>query len=90
MPIETNSFKITGLDDLKITYRLFQIVGLRRDGMDYYGNVQKLSRRLSSQMRAPVTTYERNDETFARDMANRPARSCSSAAWLCCATRATP
>jgi Piwi domain len=65
MPIETNSFKITGLDDLKITYRLFQIVGLRRDGMDYYGNVQKLSRRLSSQMRAPVTTYERNDETFA-------------------------
>jgi hypothetical protein len=65
MSTETNSFRIAGLDDLKARYRLFQIAGLRRDGMDYYGNLQKLRRRLSSQMRAPVAIYERNDETFA-------------------------
>src|SRR5580692_10733850 len=65
MSIETNCFRIVGLDGLKTRYRLFQIVGLRRDGMDYYGNLQKVRRRLSSQMRAPVAIYERSDETFA-------------------------
>jgi hypothetical protein len=64
MSTETNCFKIAGLEDLRINYRLFQIVGLRRDGMDYYGNIQKIIRRLSFQMKAPVTTYERSGETF--------------------------
>ena len=38
MSIETNCFRIDGLDALNATYRLFQIVGLYRDGSDYYGN----------------------------------------------------
>ncbi|MCP1854419.1 MULTISPECIES: argonaute/piwi family protein [unclassified Bradyrhizobium] len=65
MPTETNSFKIEGLETLKAEYRLFQVGGLRRDSMDYYGNLQKIRRRLSSLMRAPVAMYERDDVTFA-------------------------
>ena len=64
MSTETNCFRISGLEALRINYRLFQIVGLRRDGMDYYGNIQKIIRQLSFQMKAPVTTYERGSETF--------------------------
>ena len=64
MSIETNCFRIDGLDALSTTYRLYQIAGLRRDGPDYYGNVQRLIRQLSFQMKAPVTTYEKDGETF--------------------------
>jgi hypothetical protein len=65
MPTETNSFKINGLENLKAEYRLFQVSGLRRDVMEYHGNLQKIRRRLSSQLRAPVAIYERDDATFA-------------------------
>ena len=64
MSTETNCFRIDGLDGLNTTYRLYQITGLRRDGPDYYSNVQRLVRRLSFQMRAPVTTYDVEGETF--------------------------
>ena len=64
MSTETNCFRIDGLDGLSTTYRLYQIAGLRRDGPDYYSNVQRLVRRLSFQMRAPVTTYDVEGETF--------------------------
>ena len=64
MSTETNCFRIDGLDGLSTTYRLYQITGLRRDGPDYYSNVQRLVRRLSFQMRAPVTTYDVEGETF--------------------------
>ena len=64
MSTETNCFRIDGLDGLSTTYRLYQITGLRRDGPDYYSNVQRLVRRLSFQMRAPVTTYDVKGETF--------------------------
>lgn len=64
MSIETNCFRINGLDALNTTYRLYQIAGLRRDSPDYYSNVQQLVRRLSFQMKAPVTTYDRAGETF--------------------------
>ena len=64
MPIETNCFPINGLDELKATYRLYQITGLRRDAPDYYGNVQQLVRRLSFNMKAPVTTYDLEGETL--------------------------
>ena len=64
MSTETNCFRIDGLDGLSTTYRLYQITGLRRDGPDYYSNVQRLVRRLSFQMRAPVTTYDVGGETF--------------------------
>ena len=64
MSIETNCFRIDGLDALSTTYRLYQIAGLRRDGPDYYGNVQRLVRQLSFQMKAPITTYDLKGETF--------------------------
>ena len=64
VPIETNCFRINGLDALNTTYRVYQIAGLRRDSSYYYSNVQQLVRRLSFQMRAPVTTYDRAGETF--------------------------
>ena len=64
MSTETNCFRIDGLDGLSTTYRLYQITGLRRDGPEYYSNVQRLVRRLSFQMRAPVTTYDAEGETF--------------------------
>ena len=64
MSIETNCFRIDGLDALSTTYRLYQIAGLRRDGPDYYGNVQRLVRQLSFQMKAPITTYDKRGETF--------------------------
>lgn len=64
MSIETNCFRIEGLDALRTTYRLYQIANLRRDSSDYYSNVQQLVRRLSFQIKAPVTTYDRAGETF--------------------------
>ncbi len=64
MSIETNCFRIDGLDALNSTYRLYQIAGLQRDGLDYYANVQRLIRQLSFQMKAPVTTYDRKSEAF--------------------------
>jgi hypothetical protein len=64
MSIETNCFKILGLEGLKTECRLFQIAGLRRDGAEYYGNIQRIRRQLALQMKAPVTTYERDGETF--------------------------
>lgn len=64
MSIETNCFRINGLDALNTTYRLYQIAGLRRDSSGYYSNVQQLVRRLSFQMKAPVTTCDREGEPF--------------------------
>ncbi len=64
MSIETNCFRINGLDALNTTYRMYQIAGLRRDSSDYYSNLQRLIRQLSFQMRAPVATYDREGETF--------------------------
>ena len=64
MSIETNCFRIDGLDALNATYRLYQIAGLHRDSTDYYSNIQQLVRRLSFELEAPVTTYNRRGETF--------------------------
>src|ERR1700730_9692909 len=64
MSTETNCFKICGSQDLKTECRLFQIVGLSRDSTDYFGNIQRIIRQLSFQMKAPVTTYDRADDTF--------------------------
>ena len=64
MSIETNCFRIEGLDALRPDYRLFEIIGLTRESPDYYGNIQRMVKQLSFQMRAPVTTYEQGTETF--------------------------
>lgn len=64
MSIETNCFPIEGLENLLTQYRLFQIVGLHRDRAEYYANIQRIIRRLSFQMKAPVTTHEIDGEAF--------------------------
>ena len=64
MAIETNCFRINGLDALSTTYRLYQVAGLRSDGPDYYGNLQRLVRQLSFDLRAPVTTHHVGNEVF--------------------------
>ncbi len=64
MSVETNCFRIDGLDALSTTYRLYQIAGLCRGGQDYYSNLQRLVRQLSFGMKAPVTTHDVGGETF--------------------------
>ena len=64
MSIETNCFRIDGLEALNTTYRLYQIAGLRRDSSGYYSNVQRLVRQLSFKMKAPVMDCDRGGETF--------------------------
>lgn len=64
MSTETNCFKILGLEDLKVECRLYQIAGLSRDSADFYGNIQRIRRQLAFQMKAPVTTRERNGDTL--------------------------
>src|SRR6266545_4311840 len=67
--IETNDFAITNLADLTSRYRLYQIRGLNRDHDQYYANLQHIVRRLSYQLRKPVTTIERDNVAYlvARD-----------------------
>ena len=64
MSIETNCFRIYGLDELNTKYRLYQIVGLHRGSPEYYSNVNKIARDLSFQMKAPVTTHRIEDEHY--------------------------
>jgi hypothetical protein len=64
MSIEMNCFRIEGLATLLTQYRLFQILGLPREGGEYYANIQRIIRRLSFQMRAPVTTHDVHGECF--------------------------
>ena len=64
MFIVTNCFRINGLGELNSKYRLYQIAGLNRGSQEYYSNVQKIVRELSFQMKAPVTTYDKDGNTF--------------------------
>jgi hypothetical protein len=64
MPTEINCFKINGLGQLEAEYRLYQIAGLRRDNTEFFANVQRIIDRLSRQLKAPVTTFERDGDTF--------------------------
>jgi hypothetical protein len=64
MSIESNCFRINGLESLLIEYRRFRITGLRRESPEYYSNLQRMVRQLSFQMRAPVTTHDVDGETF--------------------------
>jgi hypothetical protein len=64
MSTEINCFKIHGLEQLEAEYRLYQLAGLRRDSAEFFANVQRIIDRLSRQMKAPVTTFERDGNTF--------------------------
>jgi hypothetical protein len=64
MPTEINCFKIKGLEQLEAEYRIYRLAGLRRDSAEFFANVQRIIDRLSRQMKAPVTTFEREGDTF--------------------------
>lgn len=64
MPTEIACFKINGLEQLEAEYRLYQLAGLRRDSAEFFANVQRIIDRLSRQMKAPITTFERDGDTF--------------------------
>ena len=64
MSIEMNCFRIEGLEALRTTYRLYRVAGLRRGDQEYYGNVQRLVRKLSYDLKAPVTTCNIDDENL--------------------------
>jgi hypothetical protein len=64
MSIEMNCFRVEGLETLSTRYRLFSIVGIQSDGPEFYGNIQRIIKQLSFQMRAPITTHSVDGETF--------------------------
>jgi hypothetical protein len=64
MPTEINCFKVHGLEQLEAEYRLYQLAGLRHDSAEFFANVQRIIDRLSRQMKAPVTTFERDGDIF--------------------------
>lgn len=64
MPIEMNCFRVEGLETLSTRYRLFGVVGIQRDGPEFYANTQRIIKQLSYQMRAPITTHTVDGENF--------------------------
>ena len=58
---ETNVFPITNLAELTTDYRLWRVRGLQRGQREYYRNCQILKRKLSFQLRKPVTIVMRGD-----------------------------
>lgn len=64
MPTETNCFKILGLEQLGAEYKVYQLAGLLRESPEYFANVQRVIDRLSRHMKAPITTFERSEDTF--------------------------
>jgi hypothetical protein len=62
--METNIFAVTNLSDLSTEYRLFRIRGLRPEQDEYYQNLNHITRKLSFELRAPVTTIQQDGEVF--------------------------
>ena len=63
-PLKPIASRFHGLEQLEAEYRLYQLVGLRRDSTEFFPNVQRIIDRLSRQMKAPVTTFERDGDSF--------------------------
>lgn len=61
---ETNTFSILNLRELSSDYRLYEIRGLHPDQDEYYRNLQVIVRRLSSELKNPVTVIERDSKAF--------------------------
>jgi hypothetical protein len=59
MPIETNIYPVSGLSRLSVQYSVYKLIGLPLGSSAYHGNIQILIDRLSRQLKAPVTTLER-------------------------------
>jgi len=58
--IETNIFRILNLKELSSTYRTYEIANLHKDQEEYYQNCQRITRKLSYQLRSPVVVIEEN------------------------------
>lgn len=64
MSTEINIFPITNLDKLSSLYRLYMIRGLTNAPDEYYANVQRIIRRLSFNLRSPVTVIHRDGKAY--------------------------
>lgn len=76
MPLETNLFPITNLDELAAEYRLVRVRGLASDHPEYHENREALQNRLSFLLRAPVVAVPRPDGEYLaipKDQAPVPA-----------------
>lgn len=61
MNLETNIFPIRNLEKLKDQYRLYRILGLRRNTPDYFTNRDALIRHLNYELQTPCLLLERDD-----------------------------
>lgn len=74
MNIETNIYKIENLADIQTSYKTYKIIGLYQEHPEYFQNQQALIRKLSYQLRRPVTVVEKNSQPYLVVMegANHP------------------
>ena len=56
---ETNIFPISNLSELSSAYRLYQIRGLRSDHEGYFSNRQHIIRKLSYDLKSPITIIDK-------------------------------
>jgi len=59
--LQTNTYPITNLSSLSSKYRLHRIRGLRPEQDEYYQNIHAITRKLSYELKNPVTVIERED-----------------------------
>lgn len=64
MSTEINIFPITNLGKLSSLYRLYMIRGLTNAPDEYYANIQRIIRRLSFDLRSPVTVIHRDGKAY--------------------------
>jgi hypothetical protein len=72
--LETNVFPITNLADLSASYRLYRVRGLGTEQAEFFRNRDALVRHLSYRLNNPVTTVNRDGQTYLalRDDADPP------------------
>jgi hypothetical protein len=74
MGIETNIFPIENLADLSSIYRLYRIRGLAKEHPQYFQNLQTITRKLSYELKSPVSVIELSEQPHLvlRDDAPEP------------------
>ncbi|MBN7818063.1 argonaute/piwi family protein [Algoriphagus pacificus] len=61
---ETDIFRIENLNELSANYVLFEITGLHESEDDYDNNIQYIIKRLSYELKHPVTVIHRDNKPF--------------------------
>lgn len=62
MAVEANIFRLTGLETLSQTYRVYRVHGLNRADDEYFQNRDQLVRRLNYDLRTPCLPFESDGE----------------------------